>query len=117
MTSLTAKQCGPIPNRSMDSAEAWSVTFTDVDWLHALFPGETHRCTHARDVETLMPILSDTQPAPIPAAQPSPAAVIEERRYLQRFDRSQVRVRVVRTWRIASGDLVTRICYEPWLGL
>jgi hypothetical protein len=69
----------------------------------------------ALDVETLMPILSDTQPAPIQAAQP--AALIEERRYLQRFNRSEVRVRVVRTWRTASGDLVTRIGIEPWLGL
>jgi len=69
----------------------------------------------ALDVETLMPILSDTQPAPIQAAQP--AALIEERRYLQRFNRSQVRLLVVRTWRNGSGELVNRVGFEPWLGL
>ena len=71
----------------------------------------------ALDVETLMPILSDTQPAPIQALHRAAAAVIEERRYLQRFNRSQVRLLVVRTWRNGSGELVNRVGFEPWLGL
>jgi hypothetical protein len=64
-----------------------------------------------------LPILSDTLPAPTQAPQPAAATVIEERRYLQRFNRSQGRVLVVQTWRTASSDLVTRIRLEPWLGL
>jgi hypothetical protein len=64
-----------------------------------------------------MPILRDTQAAFTSPPRPSANAVIEERRYLQRFNRSQVRVQVMRTWRTISGELVTWVGFEPWLGL
>jgi hypothetical protein len=78
---------------------------------------DTTRLIHHLEVETLMPILLDTQPAPTQPPQPAAAAVIDERRYLQRFNRSQVRLLVLQTCRTASNDLVTRIRFEPWLGL
>jgi hypothetical protein len=64
-----------------------------------------------------MPILSDTQPAPIQVPQPGAATLVDERRYLQRFNRSQARLLVVQSWRTATGDLVTRVGLERWLGL
>jgi len=88
--------------------------FTTILSLRRLLP--TLRQIAGLD-QTLMPILSDTEPAPIQAPQPADAALIQERRYLQRFNRSQVRLLVVQTWRTASGDLATRINFEPWLGL
>jgi hypothetical protein len=63
-----------------------------------------------------MPILTDTQAAPR-APHQSAKVVIEERRYIQRFNRSQVRFLVVRVCRNAAGEVVTRVSIEPYLGL
>lgn len=45
MTSLTTNQLAPLPRRGLDSAKAWSETWSDVDAIPELFPDQSFRCT------------------------------------------------------------------------